>query len=95
MCKGVWQREGYVHVYTLKVKKRATDSLQPELQVVVSCPVCLLGTERGIPLLDQCTFLTTEPHLQPPFLEFNCTLKDQGASEYVCVGVDVYMSMSS
>lgn len=50
MCKGVWQRGEYVHVCTLKVKMRATDSLQLELQVVVSCLMWLLGTERGIPL---------------------------------------------
>lgn len=62
---------GYVHACALKVKRRATDCCQLELQVVVSCPTWVLESELGTPLEEQYISLTTEPHLQPPFLELS------------------------
>ena len=37
-------------MYTYVPKKRATDSLQLELQAAVRCPTWVLGTKLGIPL---------------------------------------------
>lgn len=71
-----------MHVSALRVKKKATDSLQLELQAAASCPAWELETQLGIPLEEQYTVLSPEPCPCSPFLE----------SRAVHDGTDLYVS---
>lgn len=72
-----------VHVRALKVKKRATDSFQVELQAVVNAGNWTWGSSvRAVYILNRW--------VTPPFLESSAVYV-----VYVCIGVDVYMSTPS
>jgi hypothetical protein len=54
----------YVCIGVPRGQKRASDPLELELQVDVSCPMWVLGTNSG-PLKEQQALPTAEPSLQP------------------------------